>query len=351
MGENSAIEWCDHTFNPWIGCTKVSAGCTNCYAEADQDKRRGRVQWGKGQLRSRTSVLYWKQPIKWNNEARDTGTRPRVFCASLADVFDEEVPTGWLEDLFTLIRQTPNLDWLLLTKRPNRIMDRVHLCMIDFMHLGSKCSADIEWLSNWMLGKAPRNVTLGTTVEHPDSMNRIHALLECAARTRFLSCEPLVAGIDLQYYFDLCQRNGKWLPRQPHCPDRIDWVIAGGESGPHARPSHPDWIRILRDQCAAAKVPFLFKQWGEWLPYEPEEAPFWKGQHGGIIDSHAFGPYIGEHVPTTGKNSFWCPWVDCDVVFRKAGKVASGRLLDGQLHNAFPSITSTVSTPSTESRS
>jgi Protein of unknown function (DUF5131) len=122
MVENTKIEWCDHTFNPWIGCQKVSPGCDRCYAEKMMDHRYGKVQWGPHGKRKRTSDDYWKQPHRWAKAARESGTRPRVFCASLADVFDNKAPEGARPDLFRLIRATPELDWLLLTKRPQNIV-------------------------------------------------------------------------------------------------------------------------------------------------------------------------------------------------------------------------------------
>jgi protein gp37 len=122
MGENSKIEWCDHTFNPWIGCQHVSPGCDHCYAEALMDHRYGKVQWEPHGERKRTSEGNWKQPYRWAKAARQSGTRARVFCASLADVFDNKAPEGARADLFRLIRETPEMDWLLLTKRPQNIV-------------------------------------------------------------------------------------------------------------------------------------------------------------------------------------------------------------------------------------
>lgn len=231
MGENSKIEWTDHTFNPWSGCTKVSPACDNCYAERDEDKRFGRAKWGKYGKRYLMKTT-WANPIKWDKQAAKTGVRPRVFCASLADVFEDhpDLPP-WRQRLWSLIKETPNLDWLLLTKRPGNIL--------KMMPEG---------------GFGP-NVWLGATVESQEfAKGRIKQLLRVPATVHFLSCEPLLGLLDLS----------KWLNA-----GRLDWVIAGGESGPHARPTDPQWFELLRDQCIQNSVAFHFKQWGEWTPEQP----------------------------------------------------------------------------------
>lgn len=236
MSENTKIEWADHTFNPWEGCTKVGPGCDNCYAENRNSRFGGgqAINWGPGAPRRRTSPANWNKPRKWNEEAKRLGIRYRVFCASLADVFDNAVPLQWREDLFNLIAATPNLDWLLLTKRIGNAPAMVSI----------------------IPGHLPQNVWLGITVVNQAEANRdIPKLLAIPASVRFLSMEPLLGPVDL--------RQAHIAPvRLP----RVDWVIVGGESGPGARPMHPDWARSLRDQCNAAGVPFLFKQWGEWIP-------------------------------------------------------------------------------------
>lgn len=221
MAENSGIEWTTHTFNPWIGCTKVSPACDHCYAEA-WDARFNGNRWGPHAPRTRTKT--WGSPVKWNRQAAETGERPRVFCASLADVFDNHrtIDTSWRRELWKLIRDTPNLDWLLLTKRPQNI---------------SKMLPD-DWAGGYV------NVWLGATVENQAAADRIYALTKIPARVRFLSMEPLLGHVDLSAHIH-----------------RLQWVIAGGESGPQYRPTDPNWFRNLRDQCAANDVPFLFKQW------------------------------------------------------------------------------------------
>lgn len=282
MGENSKIEWTDHTFNPWMGCTKVSPACDGCYAEAMMDHRYGKVTWGPHGERVRTATSNWKQPIKWNKEAASSGTRPRVFCASLADVFDNQVPPEWRFDLFALIRTTPNLIWLLLTKRPQNIVKM------------SEAAAGLPW-----------NAAIGSSVEdqvrfdlNVPALRRAKKLVSPAFA--FLSCEPLLGPLS----GDL---------------SNIDWVIAGGETdqGKHkARPSNPDWIRSLRDQCEAASIAFHFKQWGEY-------APNWLNDDSGKVEGSE--------------------WID------RMGKKMAGRLLDGVEHNGFPAVADTRRTDVAES--
>lgn len=270
--KNTKIEWCDHTFNPWIGCTAVSAGCANCYAAA-LDRRWGKDRFGKGKPRTRTSAAYWRQPIKWNEEHERRMEvltpgmarvdyplpRPRVFCASLADWLDVEVPIEWLADLMALIQATPNLDWLLLTKRPENWLYRLSsasLCDHNGRNeeYGRNCGG---WMQAWLDGQAPSNVWVGATVENQDmAERRIHELLRIPAKVRFLSCEPLLGPVELGLWTDY--QN----PIHSGRDQRIHWVICGGESGPHARPMNPDWARSLRDQCKAAGVPFFMKQIG-----------------------------------------------------------------------------------------
>jgi protein gp37 len=223
MAENSKIEWTDHTFNPWIGCTKVSPACDNCYAEAMMDKRYGRVQWGSGNPRVRTSPSNWAQPRKWNREAERAGTRPFVFCASLADVFDNEVPAAWRADLLDTIVKTPNLVWLLLTKRIGNVV-------------------------RMLPGFLPPNVAIGATMANQEEYDRDRLKLAQVKRLfnpvfTFGSFEPLLGPIILD----------KNAP---------DWIIVGGESGGNARPMSLEWARSLRRQSAELGRIFNFKQVG-----------------------------------------------------------------------------------------
>lgn len=234
MAKNSQIEWTHHTFNPWWGCTKVSPACDNCYAEL-WAKRMGHQLWGASGSRRFFSDAHWTDPITWNEEAAAVKERQRVFCASMADVFERRAELNpQRERLWRLIQSTPWLDWLLLTKRPQNVAGMV------------------PWEEKW-----PDNVWLGTTVENQKFADqRLPQLLKNPAKVRFLSCEPLLGPIDLR----------TWFRRKGLHP--IDWVIAGGESGPGARAMHPDWPKNLLHQCQEFEVPFHFKQWGHWVPAE-----------------------------------------------------------------------------------
>ena len=306
MAENTKIEWAHHTFNPWIGCTKVGPGCDHCYAEKDFANRRKVVQWGAGQPRKRTAPSTWATPVKWNAEAERLGVRFRVFCASLADVFDNEVPVQWRRDLFDLIEKTPRLDWLLLTKRIGNAK-RLY------------ADAYLDSARSW-----PQNVWIGATITSQGEADRdIPKLLAVPAAKRFLSMEPLLGPVDLLATGDtLCRCDGCMSMASKH-PEhagfqRIDWVIVGGESGPGARPMHPDWARSLRDQCQAAGVPFLFKQWGEWAEAGPS-------------------PWGARAVTTDGAVRL-CEGTHsmCEALMQKIGKKAAGRLLDGRTWDEVP---------------
>lgn len=226
MAENSKIEWTNHTFNPWIGCQKVSPGCDHCYAEAMMDHRYGKVKWGPHGERKRTSEANWKLPFRWAKKAEATGERPRVFCASLGDVFDNQVPPDWRLDLFALIECTPQLDWLLLTKRPENI----------------RKMAPIFWQEPKL-----ENVWLGTTCEDQDNyLRRWRLISEIPVPVRFISYEPAIGPLSINLA----------------CPPvrAPDWIICGGESGTGARTMEPWWARNVRDDCAKFGIAFFMKQ-------------------------------------------------------------------------------------------
>lgn len=259
MAENTKIEWADHTFSPWTGCTKVSPACDHCYAEG-WAKRSGHVKWGSGQPRRRTSDANWRMPIKWNREAERTGVRPRVFCASLADVFDNEVDPAWRADLFKLIADTRNLYWLLLTKRVGNVMKMANE-VADMPRLGSHTGHLIA--HQWRNGSPPKNVWLGATVVNQEEADRdIPKLLAVPAAKRFLSIEPMLGPVDLNYVRQRIQAQRSQLARAINGETWLDWVIVGSESGPGARrdPNMVSWVASLRDQCVDAGVAFLWKQ-------------------------------------------------------------------------------------------
>lgn len=263
MGSTTSIEWCDMTFNPWEGCTKVGPGCDHCYAEARNSRFGGGISpnWGTGMPRRRTTATNWENPLKWDRKAKRFGVRYRVFCASLADVFDNEIDPLWRTDLWDLIYETPNLDWLLLTKRIGNVPE---------MMPGT-------WKYN-----PPKNIWLGATIVNQDEADRdIHRLLRIPAAVHFLSMEPLLEPVNLPFppgalgpksFPDGMDswsqtRRDDWFEMQARATYisrgmLVDWVIAGGESGSGARAMQADWARSLRDQCKEYGVAFFMKQMG-----------------------------------------------------------------------------------------
>lgn len=259
--KDSGISWTDHTFNPWAGCVKVSPGCDNCYAEKENE-RYGFAKWGKDTPRRVTSDAYWREPIKWNKQAE---RRERVFCGSWCDVMEEshtmtttkESLDSVRERLYELIDRTPNLDWLLLTKRPQNFR--------RFLP------------SSWLAEPRP-NVWGMTTVESQEYTWRVAELVDTPFAVRGISAEPLLGPVDLSYFL---------------YDDEIHWVIAGGESQSGARAMRPYWARSLRDQCAQYGVAFHFKQWGE---HDSELVHIGKKAAGRLLDG-----VLHDAIPDTGR--------------------------------------------------
>jgi protein gp37 len=338
MGENSAIEWCDHTFNPWIGCTKVSAECVTCYAE-EESLRRGWAEWGSGKPRHVTSTEYWKAPLKWNRVAQITGERPRIFCASLADVFDDDDPQvdRLRERLFELISMTPYLDWLLLSKRPENFAS-----MLPWL----KC-----YPGSLLYGRNSSpwpHVQLGVSVGVKATKWRIDLLRETPAAVRFISHEPLLEDLgDLNL-------------------EGIHQGIVGGESKRverhKSRPMHPDWARALRFQYNSQGIPFFFKQWGDWsAAYNPEAyaitlsahetsaRPFGSARIWSTVEAATeqrlktedalqhLGKAVGNGNPVVMTR---CPGLDDDsrVWLYCIGKRRAGRELDGRTWDETPAL-------------
>ncbi len=223
MAENTHISWTNHTFNPWIGCQKVSPGCDHCYAET-LSKRFNLADWGPQAARKRTSAANWRMPIRWNKRAQKSGKPLKVFCSSLADIFDRQAPPGARDDLWQLIRNTPCLIWQLLTKRPQNMARMLP--------------------EDWP--EAYSHVWLGITAENQQEYDRRWPVLAATpARIRFISYEPALGPLTL---------DGK--DQQP------DWVIWGGESGRNPRPMNPDWARTITRECHEKGIPVFGKQWG-----------------------------------------------------------------------------------------
>jgi len=324
MSEKTKIEWCDATINFWWGCTKVSPGCAHCYAES-LSYRFGDDIWGKGKPRRKIKGAVAmaeklnRQYLERNPEPHQgIEQRPRVFCSSMADWLDPEVPIEWLAEMLDTIRRTPHLDWLLLTKRPELWRELIESAMLS-LKLNSTPEKGrygdgwelYDWLGNWNCGDAPQNVWIGTSVEDQKRADeRIPALLEIPAKVRFLSCEPLLGPVDLGALITFIPDDTHWIECCPIIVG-IHWVIVGGESGPYARPMQPDWARGLLWQCCKANVPFFFKQWGEWAEWDRDLA--------GKFEVYSMCP---QSCGATG--------------MQKVGKKAAGRLLDGLEWSDFP---------------
>ena len=303
MGDGTRIEWTDATWNPITGCSVVSPGCTNCYAMRlagtrlrhhptraglTTDSKAGPV-WN-GKVRFNEPALL--QPLQWK--------RPRmIFVCAHGDLFHEAVPDEWIDQVFAVMALCPQHTFQVLTKRAER--------MRGYMHsLSGRSWVVIAGRARWSaMPTILPNVWLGVSAEdQARAQERIPDLVGTPAAKRFVSCEPLLGPIDMET-IDI---GDSWGPGAT-----LDWVIVGGESGKGARPMHSDWARSLRDQCAAAGVPFFFKQWGEWLPFE-----------GHPIESVPRASFQATTCKETGQQ--W--WL--------AGKRAAGRLLDGIEHNAMP---------------
>lgn len=328
MAENTEISWCDATFNPWWGCLKVSPGCQHCYAETWAN-RYGHNIWGPAKTTGRRLFgdEHWKGPRKWNTKAEKEGRRLRVFCSSMADVFeDHPAVEGERRRLFELILDTPHLDWLLLTKRPENIEPMLRAMQV--------LKRDNVWDHLWP-HRFP-NVWLGTSIESQEQADkRIPELLRIPAAVRFLSCEPLIGPVNItdQPWWDWRYTYDFYPPGMMRRP--IDWVICGGESGPKARPMNPEWARALRDQCQVAGVAYHFKQWGEWEPYEEDaQPPFWQDTKGNLYDGHGLDILDPE---TGGMGRGWHEdSLEGAAAYRRVGKKAAGRLLDGRTWDEFP---------------
>lgn len=340
MADGTKIEWTDATWNVVNGCTVVSPGCTNCYAMRlagtrlkhhpsraglTVDSKAGPV-W-TGETRFNEAVLL--DPLKWR--------RPRrIFVCAHGDLFHESVPDEWIDRVFAVMALAPQHTFQVLTKRAGRMREYLTEVGVSRRVLFDHAGEGRSWhICKWPL----RNVWLGVSAEDQARADeRIPHLLATPAAVRWVSAEPLLGPIDLTALDHERDRGweepmnalepllGEELEESwgEPCDDRprLDWVAAGGESGPGARPMHPDWARSLRDQCASAGVPFLFKQWGEWAP---------------VVDDDDIR-FVRQWVlpPRVDPFSPGCARDDGGVLMHRPGKKAAGRLIDGQLHDGFP---------------
>lgn len=376
MAAQTNIDWADSTFNGWIGCTKVSPACDNCYAAVATPSRTMSIEWGAGKPRHRTSAANWRQPLLWNANADEfrqcdvcgwrgirkprwavclhcnnglmQPTRRRVFCSSLSDVFDNEVPAEWLVDLLDLIRLTPNLSWQILTKRIGNWEARLtvaHQHVVKTMGGGTAEYATHPlwalgmWIQDWLAGKPPANVSIGATICNQGEADRdVTKLLRVPAVVRFLSIEPMLGEVNMRRAIcsglgcGACHQNGSdpSLYKRRVCTvcdrseqqiredhgfvymsevPKIHQIITGGESGSHARPSNPQWFRNIRDYCAETGTAYFHKQNGEFVSVSEVEGP---GKHFTFPDGRTV---------------------------RRTGKKLAGRTLDGVTHNEFPRVT------------
>lgn len=348
MADNTHIEWTDATWNPITGCTLVSDGCRHCYAATlaatrlkHHPSRAGLARInaaGEAKFTGevRLNEKWLDQPLRWRKQRH-------IFVCAHGDLFHESVPNEWIDRVFSVMALAPQHTFQVLTKRPDRMREYVKAqseiiergeflgsSLASAARNASRAFGHLAWMNaplsvhGWPLP----NVWLGTSIEDQDTADdRIPHLLATPAAVRFVSAEPLLGPVDLR----IVQARGSSrvqncvtgrsfsktsLERLPDGP-RIDWLIVGGESGPHARPMHPDWVRSMRDQCQSAGVPFFFKQWGEWFPYGEVDA---SGNQNSVT--------LGE------RTGFWHEWQDCFSV--RLGKRDSGRLLDGREWNEMP---------------
>ena len=290
MADKTSIEWTDATWNPVTGCTKVSAGCKHCYAERDWARlsaNKATRYYGRAFTDVQCHYDVLELPFSWSKPRR-------VFVNSMSDLFHPDVPNNFIRAVFSVMATESHHTFQVLTKRADRMCELMNMWADDdvFMHHG---------------GMAPANVWLGVSVEDQATADeRIPLLLKTPAALRWVSAEPLLGPVDLRPYLDW-----SFALADKSRPD-LDWVVAGGESGPKARPMHPDWVRILRGHCFLFNVPFLFKQWGEWLP----RADAFRRDILGGAAHHTFG----------------------NVAMARVGKKLAGRLLDGVLHDEYPEV-------------
>ncbi len=312
MSDKTAIEWADSTWNPVTGCTKVSPGCDNCYAETFSERFRGTPGHyfeGGFDIQFRPDKL--DQPLRWKKPRR-------IFVNSMSDLFHNDIPDEYIAKVWAVMGLARHHTFQVLTKRHGRM--QALLSSPSFPELIAKCNP--IWPEGFSLALPLPNVWLGVSTEDQKWADiRVPALLDTPAAVRFISAEPLLGPIDLRDHLPHFTDLGS--------PPSLDWVIVGGESGHNARPMHPAWATSLRDQCATAEVPFLFKQWGEWGPCAPYD------QASGVYDfRHGRGISLDGTLCMPGERQGNAR-EGLAIIFR-AGKKSTGRVLDGRTWDGYP---------------
>lgn len=295
MGKYSKIEWTDATWSPVTGCTPVSDGCHNCYARRMAYRLRGRFGYPEDDpFRVTLHEGRIKEPLGWRKPRR-------VFVCSMGDLFHPDVPFEFIAAVFRVMTKCTQHTFMILTKRPNQV---------KAFYLLSSGSA--PWAQ-----KVCENIWVGVTAENQQAADeRIPILLQIPAAVRFVSVEPMLGPVNLEQPTPNAKSVNGVYP--PWMIQQLDWIIVGGESGPNARPMHPDWVRSLRDQCQAAGVPFFFKSWGEWKPVYTTGPEF------------ELSRLKNDEIVMSGTGH--------GVVMKKVGKKKSGHLLDGREWNEVPEV-------------
>lgn len=351
MSANTKIETADKTWNPLKGCSKVSEGCRNCYAVAIAYRFSGKGLPYEGLATRNAQGPQWtgditldfdtlKAPLRWKNPSR-------IFVNSMSDLFHEQVPDEFIRSVFGIMALCPRHTFQIYTKRPER--------MLEWFKQNPSCGNVFEWvLKDGQRVQLPQsvpwplpNVHLGVSVENQKAADkRIPLLLDTPAAVRFLSCEPLLGPVDLSAWLvaEGELQKAEWMLSRYGASQPLNWVIVGGESGPDARPMHPEWARTLRDQCLESSIPFFFKQWGNWQPIAPvlgdPDGDLWGLTK--LIEHRTFDLVAfetsGEKPKGKCKGEFWShhPPSKSAWWMAKVGKNAAGRLLEGQEWNQFP---------------
>lgn len=342
MADNTQIEWTEATWNPVTGCTVTSPGCTNCYAMKLAGTRLAHHESRGGLTIDTKAGPVWTGEVRFNEQWLDQPLRWKrarmIFVCAHGDLFHESVPEAWIDRVFAVMALCPQHTFQVLTKRSDRM--RHFFGRPDRESEVAQAAYDLdERVEGGCLSWPLPNVWLGVSVEDQARADqRIPDLLATPAAVRWLSCEPLLGPVDLT---DMTTEGCTWLnalegrmhvgPAVIEADSKLDWIVAGGESGPGARPMHPDWARSLRNQCAGAGVPFFFKQWGDWevsLDRERDD-PDWRADYSNDYVDHGKSRWLN----LEGGRGFHG---ERFVVMRNVGKKRAGRLLDGQLHDAMP---------------